>query len=153
RLVGVYPCSMKDIETAGSLWWLRAAQELHDKRKGGAHVELFLSAVSDEFRPYRESLRELLKRPNVDIHIQEDFIPTEAETLDKLDSYIARCDAIIHLVGDMTGSWAGPATLQALRARYYDLAYRLSPPKAARAPRYANIFSRLLAFAISKHPS
>jgi hypothetical protein len=49
------------------------------------HVELFLSTVSDEFRSYRDSLGNKLKRPNVDIHVQEDFIATGTETLDKLD--------------------------------------------------------------------
>lgn len=93
------------------------------------HVELFVSAVTDEFRGYRDSLRGLLKRPNVDIHVQEDFIPTGTGTLDKLDSYIARCDAVIHLAGDMTGAWAPAATLQALRARHGDLADRLPPLK------------------------
>lgn len=88
-------------------------------------IELFLSSVTDEFRSYRDSLRRQLKRPNVDVHVQEDFIPTGTETLDKLDLYIARCDAVIHLVGDMTGSWAGAATLSTLRARYPDLADRL----------------------------
>jgi len=95
------------------------------------HVDLFISAVSDEFLSYRESLRAALKRPNVDIHVQEDFISTGTETLDKLDAYITQCDAVIHLVGDMTGSWAPPATLQALRARYGDLADRLPPLKAS----------------------
>jgi hypothetical protein len=60
------------------------------------HIELFLSAVTNEFRDYRNSLSTLLKRPNVDVHVQEDFMPTGTETLDKLDSYIARCHAVIH---------------------------------------------------------
>jgi tetratricopeptide (TPR) repeat protein len=93
------------------------------------HIELFLSAVTNEFRSYRDSLRELLTRPNVDVHVQEDFIPTGTETLDKLDSYIARCDAVIHIAGDMTGAWAEAATLQTLRKRYVDLGDRLSPIK------------------------
>jgi hypothetical protein len=93
------------------------------------HIELFLSAVSDEFRTYRDSLCARLKRPNVDIHVQEDFIATGTDTLDKLDGYIARCAAVIHLAGDMTGSWARPATLQALCTRHADLAGRLAPLK------------------------
>jgi len=79
-------------------------------------IELFLSAVTNEFRSYRDSLRAQLKRPNVDVHVQEDFIPTGTETLDKLDSYIARCDAVVHIAGDMTGASASHATLQTLRA-------------------------------------
>src|SRR5262245_61293173 len=66
------------------------------------HIELFLSTVSDEFRSYRDSLRDKLKRPNVDIHVQEDFIATGTETLDKLNRIIVRCDAVIHIAGDMT---------------------------------------------------
>jgi len=93
------------------------------------HIELFLSTVSDEFRSYRDALGKELKRPNVDIHVQEDFITTGTETLDKLDDYIARSDAVIHLAGDMTGAWARTATLQGLHARYTDLALRLSPLK------------------------
>ena len=95
------------------------------------HVELFVSTVSDEFRSFRHSLSDKLKRPNVDIHVQEDFIATGTDTLDKLDSYIARCDAVIHIAGDMTGSKPGPATMVALRARHSDLADRLPPLKAS----------------------
>src|SRR5262249_28512901 len=94
-------------------------------------IQLFLSAVSDEFRSYRDELRRLLARPNVVVHVQEDFIPTGTETLDKLDLYIADCDAVIHLAGDMTGAWAAPPTLQALRGRYSDLAERLPPLKSS----------------------
>jgi hypothetical protein len=92
-------------------------------------IELFLSAVSDEFRSYRDSVRSLLARPNVVVHVQEDFIPTGTETVDKLDSVIKQCSAVIHLAGDMTGSWAEESTLQALRKRYRDLADQLPPLK------------------------
>jgi tetratricopeptide (TPR) repeat protein len=88
-------------------------------------VRLFLSAVSEEFRSYRDALRNKLQRPNVTVHVQEDFIATGTETLDKLDLYIRDCDAIIHLIGDRTGAWVGAATLQALKARYPDLVERL----------------------------
>jgi hypothetical protein len=98
------------------------------------HIELFLSTVSDEFRSYRDALSKTLKRPNVDIHVQEDFIPTGTETLDKLDGYIARCDAVIHLVGDMTGSWAGAAMQTALCAAHADLADRLTSLKDSLLP-------------------
>jgi hypothetical protein len=94
-----------------------------------ADVRLFISTVTDEFRSYRDELRRVLSRPNVDIHVQEDFIPTGTETLDKLDTYIAECDAVIHLAGDMTGAWAAPTSLQSLRARYPDLAEVLPPLK------------------------
>lgn len=92
-----------------------------------SHVRLFLSAVTDEFRSYRDALRGQLQRPNVVVHIQEDFIATGTPTLDKLDAYIEQCEAVIHLVGDMTGAWVLTPTLDALKARHPDLAERLPP--------------------------
>src|SRR4051812_3263431 len=95
------------------------------------HVQLFLSTVSDEFRSYREAIRTLLQRPNVTVHIQEDFIATGTETLDKLDHYIRGCAAVLHLAGDMTGAWAEPATFENLKIRYPDLAKRLPVLRAS----------------------
>lgn len=92
-----------------------------------AHLQIFLSAVSDEFRDYRDLLRRDLDRPDVTVKIQEHFIPTGSETLDKLDEYVRGCDAVIHLVGDMTGARAEPPSVALLRDRYPDLATRLAP--------------------------
>ncbi|HXZ88131.1 MAG TPA: FxSxx-COOH system tetratricopeptide repeat protein [Candidatus Binataceae bacterium] len=89
------------------------------------HVRLFLSTVSEEFRSYRDALRSKFQRPNVTIHVQEDFIPTGTETLDKLDHYIKGCDAVVHLLGDRTGAFAEASTQQTLKARYPDLVERL----------------------------
>jgi hypothetical protein len=90
-----------------------------------SHVQIFLSAVSAEFRSYRDALRRDLHRPNVTVMVQEDFIATGTETLDKLDEYIRRCDAVIHLVGDMTGAWAHPTAVAAIQHCYPDFAERL----------------------------
>ena len=49
-----------------------------------ARVQLFLSAVSAEFLSYRERLRHLLTRPNVEVKVQEDFIVTVEESLETL---------------------------------------------------------------------
>ena len=56
-------------------------------------MSIFLSTVSAEFRSYRDALRHDLERPRVAVKVQEDFIATGSETLDKLDEYIAGCDA------------------------------------------------------------
>ena len=96
-----------------------------------ASVNVFLSAVTAEFRSYRDLLRSQLQRPNVTVHVQEDFIPTGTGTLDKLDRYIGDCDAVIHLCGDMTGAWATEAVLQNLKSRYADLVQRLPALKAS----------------------
>lgn len=89
------------------------------------HVQLFLSAVSAEFRSYRDALRRPLTRPNVSVAVQEDFIATGNETLDKLDDYIKACDAVIHLVGDMSGAVAKPSAVASVCSRYPDLGERL----------------------------
>ena len=90
-----------------------------------APVRIFLSAVSAEFRSYRDALRRDLTRPNVTVAVQEDFIATGTETLDKLDDYIRECDAVIHLSGDMTGALAQAPSLALIRQRYPNLAERL----------------------------
>ena len=89
-----------------------------------ARVQLFLSSVSAEFPSYRESLRHLLTRPDVEVKVQEDFIVTGDETLEMLDAYIQGCDGVIHLVGDMTGAMAKPQSVEAIATRYPDLASR-----------------------------
>ena len=91
------------------------------------HVQVFLSTVSAEFRSYRDALRHDLARPNVAVAVQEDFIVTGTETLDMLDDYIRQCDAVIHLVGDMTGAPAQAPSLTVVRDRYPDLGEKLPP--------------------------
>jgi Domain of unknown function (DUF4062) len=95
------------------------------------HLQLFISTVTDEFRSYRDELRRQLQSLSVTVHVQEDFIATGTETLDKLDTYIKECAAVVHLVGDMPGAWAEPSTLNALRSRYLDLIDRLPNLKAS----------------------
>ncbi len=90
-------------------------------------VKIFLSTVSDEFRAYREQLRSDLTRHNVEVKVQEDFKDLGGDTLDKLDVYIADCDAVVHLAGDMTGAAPGEQALRALRSKFPDLADKLPP--------------------------
>lgn len=96
-------------------------------------VTVFLSTVTDEFEPkdkangvaYRSRLSQICERPNVSVKIQEDFIAGSGPTLDKLDNYILASDAVVHLVGSMTGAMAHPAAVASLLKRYPDLADRL----------------------------
>ncbi len=87
-----------------------------------AHIQLFLSTVSAEFKGYREVLRRNLNLPDVTIQIQEDFIAGGVPTLDKLDRYIRECDAVIHLAGDGVGSLAKPRSIDYLNEHYPELA-------------------------------
>jgi tetratricopeptide (TPR) repeat protein len=90
-------------------------------------VSVFLSTVSGEFRSYRDLLVHDLTRHNVAVKVQEDFKDLGGDTLDKLDTYIAHCDAVVHLVGDMCGALADETQQQALLAKHSDLAQRLPP--------------------------
>jgi tetratricopeptide (TPR) repeat protein len=90
-------------------------------------VRIFLSTVSDEFRDYRDQLRTDLTRHNVEVKVQEDFKDLGTVTLDKLDAYIAACDAVIHLVGKMTGAAAKAESTTTLVEKYPHLADKLAP--------------------------
>ena len=92
--------------------------------------KLFLSTVSSEFAEYRKLLTSDLKRPELDVAVQEDFIVTDGTTLEKLDKYIRHCDGIIHLIGKATGAVPEEPAVAALLARYPDFAAKL-PPLAA----------------------
>jgi hypothetical protein len=81
-------------------------------------VRVFLSTVSDEFRAYRDQLRGDLTRHNVEVKVQEDFKGLGGVTLDKLDVYIKACDAVVHLVGDMTGADAQEFSTKAILDKY-----------------------------------
>ena len=90
-------------------------------------ISVFLSTVSDEFRAYRDQLVHDLTRHNVAVKVQEDFKDLGGSMLDKLDAYIAHCDAVVHLVGDMCGAAADERQQRALVAKHVDLESKLPP--------------------------
>jgi hypothetical protein len=77
-------------------------------------VKLVISCVSDEFGDYREDLRSNLTNPYVEVKIQTDFKGSGGPTLDMLAEYIAACDVVIHLVGDMSGPPPEPSSVDDL---------------------------------------
>ena len=89
--------------------------------------KLFLSTVSSEFAAYRKLLTSDLKRPTLDVAVQEDFIVTGGSTLEKLDTYLRACDGIIHLIGKATGAVPEEHAVAALLATYPDFAAKLPP--------------------------
>jgi hypothetical protein len=90
-------------------------------------ISVFLSTVSDEFRSYHDLLVHDLTRHSVAVKVQEDFNDLGGNMLDKLDIYIAHCDAVVHLVGDMCGSSADETQQRALAAKHSDLQTKLPP--------------------------
>jgi hypothetical protein len=90
-------------------------------------IVVFLSTVSDEFRAYRDQLSGDLTRQNVAVKVQEDFKDFGGDTLDKLDAYIAECDGVVHLIGDMCGATADERQRRALVAKHSDLQSKLPP--------------------------
>lgn len=87
--------------------------------------KLFLSAVSSEFESYRKLLTSDLKRPTLDVAVQEDFIVNGGSTLDKLDEYMRACDGVVHLIGKATGAIPETIAVQRLLARHADLPGKL----------------------------
>ena len=77
-------------------------------------MEIFLSAATAEFGDFRPELEQHLTSQGRTIVIQESFVAWGRPTLDMLDSYIANCDVVVHLIGDLPGSMAPPASLAAL---------------------------------------
>jgi hypothetical protein len=90
-------------------------------------ILVFLSTVSDEFRAYRDQLVHDLTRHSVAVKVQEDLKDLGGNMLDKLDAYIAHCDAVVHLVGDMCGSSADETPQRTLVAKHSDLESKLPP--------------------------
>ena len=100
-----------------------------------APVNLFASAVSDEFQSYREGLVQYLDRPSVRVEEQKRFIHNGFPILTALDDYIQKCDAVIHLLGDRTGGEkndgiASGENLRLLLERHPDLPVRLQLSEA-----------------------
>ncbi|MBX3416240.1 MAG: NACHT domain-containing protein [Pirellulaceae bacterium] len=89
--------------------------------------KLFLSAVSSEFECYRKLLAGDLKRPTLDVAVQEDFVVTDGTTLQKLDTYIQACDGVVHLIGKAVGAIPETVAVQALLEKYPDLPTKLPP--------------------------
>ncbi len=83
---------------------------------------IFISCVSAEFRGYRTRLREALTSSAREIKIQEDFHDGAGTLLQKLDHYITRCQAVIHLVGSSTGEKVKAAEVRWLLRNYGDFA-------------------------------
>jgi hypothetical protein len=89
--------------------------------------KLFLSAVSSEFESYRQLLAADLKRPTLDVAVQEDFIVSGGLTLQKLDDYIKACHGIVHLIGKATGATPEAGAVKELLTQYPDFTERLPP--------------------------
>ena len=91
------------------------------------HKKLFLSAVSSEFRDYRELLAKDLRRPDLDVAEQEAFVVSGASTLENLDDYIRQCHGVVHIIGKARGLIPPDTAVRALLARYPDFTAALPP--------------------------
>ena len=80
-------------------------------------IRIFLSTVTAEFKVYRNALRTLLKRPGVAVDCEEDFFATGGIIFNDLANYIEQCHAVVHFVGDMTGTFVDGLTWAACLKR------------------------------------
>ena len=74
---------------------------------------IFISVANDEHKTFRAQLRDLLTRTKFfEVEVQPDFPHPTPDTVRKLDTLIAPCDLLIHIVGRAPGSRAnGEAVL------------------------------------------
>ncbi len=86
---------------------------------------VFISAVGSEFESYRLLLQADLGRPTLDVAIQEDFVVSNGYTLQKLDTYIQFCDAVVHLIGKALGAIPEAVAVKALLEKYPDISVKL----------------------------
>jgi len=85
-------------------------------------LRLFLSTVSSEFGEFRQKLAGYLSCPHRGIVIQEGLSSRGTPTLMVLDDHIRESDVVVHVIGDLTGGVPVPASVDALKLRYPDLA-------------------------------
>ncbi len=75
-----------------------------------APTGVFLSAVTSEFGQARDVLAGDLRTKGFDVTVQEDFRQEggTSTTLEKLDEYIRRCEAVVCVIGERSGSVPPP---------------------------------------------
>lgn len=66
-------------------------------------MKMFLSAVSGQFKRFRDAIASDLRAVGFEVVVQEDFQQHGGTLLEKLEEYIASCDRVIALVGDAYG--------------------------------------------------
>jgi len=81
---------------------------------------LFLSCVTKEFedctgpfKGFRSRMARELQAADCEVKVQEYFRQTDEDTVEKLDLYIRRCKAVIHLIGSNPGAKAHPKAVDA----------------------------------------
>ena len=99
---------------------------MNDPQNRVTICKIFLSCVTNEFRPHREMLTKDLSLPHVKVQVQEDFVQGGHSTLEKLDEYIKGCAAVIHLIGSATGSSPASSEVAALLKKHSDFIQRIS---------------------------
>src|SRR5262245_22004739 len=85
---------------------------------------ILLSCTTGEFAQLRDKLAvDLGGRPDVDVKSHDEIAAFNSgeTTLEKLDTYTAACDAVVHIVGYATGSAVERAELNAIVRRHPDL--------------------------------
>src|SRR5690242_10622437 len=69
-------------------------------------MKVFLSAASAQFTECRQALASDLRARDCEVRTQQDFQQGPGDLIDKLEAYVAGCDRVIALVGDVFGSEA-----------------------------------------------
>ena len=79
--------------------------------------KLFISAVSAELAEYRTEVARVLKRKGLEFEIQENFNQGPGLLLEKLETYIKKCDAVIFIIGNQLGAIPSTEHLESFNAK------------------------------------
>lgn len=84
-----------------------------------AEMKVFLSAVSNPLRPFRDALATDLRAIGCVVKVQEDFQQGSGKLIDYLQEVIDECDRVIALIGDAFGYEAEGVPAHAPQGRSY----------------------------------
>lgn len=77
---------------------------------------IFISCVTAEFGAYRVAITKHFRAADFEVRSQEDFNQVPENTIQKLDDYIKKCDAVIQLIGEGSGAPASPQAVASFLA-------------------------------------
>jgi hypothetical protein len=77
-------------------------------------LRVFLSAVSSQFKDWRDALGSDLRAVGCEVRVQEDFRQHPRSLIEGIEEYVASCDRVIALVGDAYGFEASGDAVPAL---------------------------------------
>ena len=112
-------------------------------------MKIFLSAVSKQFQECRDALASDLRAIGCEVKVQEDFQQGPRTLIERIAEYVAQCDRVIALVGDVYGFEASGVAVPTVNPPrsytqweyFFALGHRLDGSRAPRKDIYLYLAS------------